>query len=700
MEVLSGNASEPERARRKQDLSPGDIRTLDWSSRPGDILLYPHSPLALVDVFGSEKGVFDLLPLEDENNAEPPSAHTDEPTGSVISLQSRKGRTQRKRANLLTCHSPEELSTKCKRALISNALVKQPGQKRLFIVTGFLKWKANEKAKFPIRSPLLFYPVILVNKRHNQSPTIATRDTHSDAPAELSKLYEVRLDSNHPESNSDLTMHCQRQWGITLPEFRTELPLQDYFAQVAEAIGSTEGVELEFDIALGTAAPPTGEPLRRSEAQAQLPELPKNFAAPLAMAIAKDKDLKELCAVLNLMDDFNNRDINLDETSLSKKNLSQLRELSKKLKALGLEHLDFDTLLKTTSSVAANINIVKSILGGKLINDILQNPEITALHLIRLGGVIELVDKFPMQLSEYRHADLCYQATPGLLRRARHQARLIEDEFAALEEYFVLDKIPTKQQLLSLIDELGHTEHDTDIVDADYFNARRLFMDFSVEAPTTLTTEHRRQLGQLAKVMRFRELFVNNTEYRMALGPGYRGLRTAWDQLEQMTDYSQELSAVLESEKHAARAIAQWDEFRTTYINELETLHNTSDALQGLLRISGKRWQHSPVQALVRHCQSVGENLIALLDHYGPIESHGSKTPAAVLAQFTGNSEKDGRVEFCVGEAQAQIAEISNTQNLSREAVVETLSWLKSASNTAAELSLDIDEILHHLNIA
>ena len=39
-------------------------------------------------------------------------------------------------------------------------------------------------------------------------------------------------------------------------------------------------------------------------------------------------------------------------------------------------------------------------------------------------------------------------------------------------------------------------------------------MEFSIEKPANLTPEHRRLLGQLAKVLRFRELFVNNTEYR------------------------------------------------------------------------------------------------------------------------------------------------------------------------------------------
>lgn len=196
MEVLDGQPSEPNRARRKQDATPGDIRTLDWSSRPGDILLYPHSPLALADVLNSEHGVFDLLPLKDGDEHDTLTTSPELNNTRVVSIQNHPAKKLRDRANLLTCHANEELKDRCKRALIDNALVKQAGQKRLFIIAGFLKWKSNEQDKFPVRSPLLFYPVILVNKRNRETHNNALPELDAETKAMEAQLYEVRLDGN------------------------------------------------------------------------------------------------------------------------------------------------------------------------------------------------------------------------------------------------------------------------------------------------------------------------------------------------------------------------------------------------------------------------------------------------------------------------------------------------------------------------
>ena len=165
-------------------------------------------------------------------------------------------------------------------------------------------------------------------------------------------------------------------------------------------------------------------------------------------------------------------------------------------------------------------------------------------------------------------------------------------------------------------------------------------MEFSIEKPAHLTSEHRRALGQLAKVMRFRELFVNNVEYRAALGPGYRGLRTDWDALESMSEYATELAEVLESETLAAAVIGAWPSFRRAFVIELETLQAAAEATRRLLGVGGARWQSRPVDELVEHAADLGERLTRWHRDYGAV----SPTPPARPPRcWSGSAGASGR---------------------------------------------------------
>lgn len=724
MEVLHGKQPDPDRARRQRDSRPGDDRSLDWSERSNDLLLYPHSPLALADVLCHARGSFDLLPEAGEPELERTTAQP-APNATVPAIVQRKNRrSQRLRANLLTRHPEAELFERCKTTLTANALVSHTGHRRLYLVAGFVSWPDPQNTGKLCRSPLLFYPATLIQKTDTEDQPDFRLDTALSVCEETSNAnndgkakatgqvpqYEVRLASDTPDTNPQLATHCARYWNVELPTFDTSTPLQDYFSLVVEAIAQTDQLELEFDIALGSAnTPVAAAPLPEAP---KLPELPANFDASLAMMITGNKSLQELHAVLNLIGNYNTTGLATDSTNDSAADpltgsataepcIARIHEYSKKLAANGLDNIEFQRLPNLPDNMQRWIDSVRTSLQSDMVNAVLCQPQISARHLIRLAGAIELIDKAPLSMDQYRHPDLCFRATPALLRRARHQARLIEDELASLQSYFVLDKVPAKQQLLSLMEELGGTmNNEPDIVDADYFNARRLFMEFSIEKPNTLTNEHRRLLSQLAKVLRFRELFVNNTEYRLALGPGYRGLRTDWAALEQMGDYAREFSEVLESETLAAHALNDWGRFRSTYINELDVLQQSAEAMRKLLRIVGPVWQTRPANALLAEATEAMERLIQWQEQYGPVGNHAKHTPAAVLAQFTGKSIADVRTETHVGDVQARIKEHLNLGDTTRESLVETLDWLLAASMAATSHQLEISAIVDRLQIA
>jgi len=664
-----------------------------------------YSPLALADILTGTNGRFDLIANSDVEQHSGPS----EPIPINSTREQRKKRTLRNRANLLTQHQQAELPAICKQIQVDNALIKQAGAQRLYLTAGFLRWKTTEPNSNEFRAPILFYPVTLVKKSSDQSADAANDELSNSAnasnsnsqEAESDTAYELHLDGNVPDLNIALYRWCAENESIELPEFESDLPLQDFFAQVAQTIRANKDIDLEFDIALGNSAPPSMENSHSSQA-ITLPDLPQNFDTSLAKAITDNKNLQQLHSVLNLLKDYSSINATVSKlTSDSSDEISLLREYSTQLSEHGLARVEFQQLSNLPELISSWISDVNKALQSNLIKTIIQDESISSRHTIRLAGAIELIDKAPTTIDQYKHGDLCFSATPALLQRARHQAALIEDELSALQETFDLDKVPAKKQLLSLIEELGGTfDQGPDIIDADYFNARRQFMEFSVEKPTNLTTEHRQLLGKLAKVLRFRELFVNNVEYRLALGPGYRGLRTNWAELTTAVEYAQEISEVLESESIAAVVLRDWQTFKTSYITELEMLQHSAESLRKLLSISGSEWQNQPAADLLEYANSLRARLIGWSDKFGDMKHANNKTPAMVLAQFTGKSQEDVLTEIHVGATQATIEQHISSGSISTATVIETIEWLRAASQEATDQQLEINAIVEHLNIA
>jgi len=720
VEVLNGNQSSHNLARRRSDRQEAPQRALTWLMRDGDIVLYPHSPLALADVLAAENGGFDLIAdhgqpaygdddltvAQNEPNAPGSSQST---AAQPSSLQQRRQRKHpRSRANLLTQLSQADLIACCKSIQVENALVKRAGVKRLYLTAGFLHFTDSDEHSLARRAPILFYPATLIRKAHLSDEQFDTNSANtasgSNEDNQADIRYEIRIEGPNPDINKALRDWCTEHAEFVLPEFNPDLPLQDYFAQIAQSISEVENVELQFDIALGNAAPPLTA-ASDTQNQAMLPALPELFDCSLAKAITDNKNLQQLHSVLNLIKDYRT-EVGNEQTLPGAANeatgaVSNLHEYSKKLSGAGLSRVEFQHLPGLPDNLLKWIGRVTEAMESKLVTEVLDLPGISARHLIRLAGVIELIDKAPLTIDQFKHSDLCFSTTPALLQRAKHQASLIEDELSTLQNTFVLDKVPAKKQLLSLIGELGGSlDEEPDIVDADYFNARRQFMEFSIEKPTSLTPEHRSLLGKLAKVLRFRELFVNNVEYRMALGPGYRGLRTDWNVLGGAVEYAQEISEVLESESIAANALGQWNDFRTTYTSELEILQKAADALRKLLWICGSEWQNKATSDVLKQADQTRMKLLAWSDVYGPVETGNSNTPGKVLAQFSGKSQEDVLTEIHVGETQATIDEHLSGGKASADSVVETIEWLRQASQTASDLDLEINAIVAHLNIA
>lgn len=679
MEVLHGNQAGSKQSRRHSDrYALAENRLLDWARHESDIALLPRSPLALLDALTQSGGVLHLMP----NDALASKDHQQD-------NNSRKTGSKEPIFELFTSHSNSELLGQCKKILVENALVKMKGDRQLYLAAGFVSWpkagaaSATDNTQHQ-KAPILLFPAILVRVTNEQR-------------------YEIRLAGDAPEFNSALKQHVEQRYDCQLPAYDPEQPVAGFFTKVTESLQEAGSLELDMSIALGSAAIDSNP---EQVISVNLPEIPTHFNMSLAMSITGNKRLEHLTAVLQLIPDFKHsakhENEGEDTTDCEHTNTTaKLRRYAAKLAAEGLDHVEFRQLPGLPALIGKWNEQIALAAQSQTLQTVLAIPELSSRELIKLAGIIELIDKAPDNIETRAHGDLCFASSTVLLRRAQHQAKLIEEELAALQEHFHLDKLPSKSQLLSLITELGSMSlNEPDFIGADYFNARRQFLEFSKEKPANLTLEHTRNLSQLAKVMRFRELFVNNVEYRAALGRDYKGLRTDWPVLIQTSDYTRELADVLGSESIAAAIMNNWLEFRDSFARELDCFQQAADATRRLLSVVGKRWQTHSIIALSAHAEMIADRLAEWNEQYGSVKNHADKSAAIVLSSFSGPYMDHVLVETQVDETQSRIRQQLADGEIDLEQVSDTLDWLSSASAAASEHDLGIDAIVEHLQTA
>lgn len=670
VEVLHGNQPGSKHSRRQSDKRQNTVnRSLEWTEQESDIHLFPHGLTELSDNLTDQGGIIDLLPFD-------PSA-SDSKTASELSQSSPVGH-----ATLRTQHTNTELLKRCKKILVENALIKHKGERQLYMAASFVSWPATPDAGIRQRAPLLLYPALLVRVTDEQR-------------------YELRMAGTAPEFNNSLQNYLENRFGQQLPAYENNESLSNYLAKLGKAVNSSATLKIDSHLALGS----TSLSHRNEKPETlHLPDVPTNFDIPLAMSITGKKSLDQLTAVLSLIPDFSSLGKirnGVDSTSTTPADIADLRRFATKLAAEGLDHIEFSKLPSLPDWIGKWTLAMQSASTGHTITSVLGVADMSARELIKLSGVIELIDKAPDGIEHLGHGDLCYSNSSTLLRRAQHQSKLIEEELQALRKHFLLDKIPSKSRLLSLISELGNSlERAPDIVEADYFNARRQLLEFCVNKSNSLDVEHHQQLSQLAKVLRFRELFVNNVDYRSALGPAYKGLRTDWDSLIQISDYSRELSEVLGSEGIAASIISHWQDFRRSYIKDLDVLQKGAEATRRVLGLLGADWQSRTIPELIQQSALIATRVAQWQGEYETVDSHANKTPAMVLSSFSGKSMEDVVVESHADETQLHINEQLKSGEISLEQINDTLNWLEQASSAAALHDLDIDAIVEHLQIA
>lgn len=683
---MTGNGDQKGYARRKRDkqqhATSGVIRNLDWQTLATDIELFDQSPLVIAEALATTDGTLRLTPA----TADTPEVNTLESlsqseSGNITSIQSlQTRRDQSDLNNLLTRHTASSLRDRCRKLAVKHALVKKHGEQRLYLAVGMLDWTPvsssvaeEQTTQSRLISPLLFYPMHL--------------ETVENEHSESGFIHSVRNDCDLPEFNYQLASELRNQRGITLPVFKATQTLSEFIEQINDCIANQDDLKLIPRVALGLAKAPAGITSKTQNSTLNSSKLPPQFDVNLAQAVIKDMDMPELQATLRLLTAANDVDLITDDADSdmpSTPEIYEVHEYSTLLHQNGLGHTRFQELPELPEQIEEWCDSIEPVVNSHLVKDVLQQKNIGAVPLLRLAGMLELLDRAAPNIESWVHPDLAYSGTPLLFKRAKYQARLIEEELSNLKDHFHLDRVPPKHQLLQLLDELSASDgQQIEVVDSDYFHARRRFMELSIDKPTTLTDFHKRQLNKLVKVLRFRELFVNNSEYRLALGPAYRGLRTNWDELESHIEYAQEISEYVCNEVIAAQILGNWAEFRTHYLEELDELQVVGRNLHRLLQLGQNRDTDYAVSDLVTNMYSLADRLKHWNNEYGLITNYGDKTPAMLLGIFTGRYSQDRKTEQNVSRTRQMIRQylVSNRDQGSVQRVQRTLEWLTSAAD-------------------
>ncbi|MBX2825061.1 MAG: DUF4011 domain-containing protein, partial [Gammaproteobacteria bacterium] len=392
------------------------MRNLQWGAAPNDIALHPQSALSIVDALNSVGTSITLLPvpdivLDNDQDSDLISTEPDSnnqpaiPSGSnitpIINRSDNRDRTMS--VNLLTLQIAMDLREKCKRLAVESALVRNRREKQLYLTVGMLHWQHQETR---YESPLLFYPVALISE--------ASRNG-------LGYVHQLYNAEGIPDFNYHLRDTFKAATGITLPEYQAQQSLEAYLEKTSERVAGVADLEIDTTMRLGIASAPAGINPELPESHQQLVKLPAYFLPSLAQDLIADHDMDDLRLTLHLLDASN--DFRLEQSETGSLNASTdfaaLRKFATQLCSIGLGHLEFQYLAELPERTIDWIAGVEPVLDSELINRMLRQRDIKAVQLMKLAGIIELLDKAPAEIDALLHRDLAYTATPMLFKRAR-----------------------------------------------------------------------------------------------------------------------------------------------------------------------------------------------------------------------------------------------------------------------------------------
>ncbi len=563
------------------------------------------------------------------------------------------------------------LKRHCDKIIMSTALVKNRGEKQLFLATDFLLWTDPESGAEQL-APLILYPVQLF---------------YNDREPDSSEGFLLYADAHSAVENTTLIEKIRESVDTPIANFDNQNQ-QAFLLSIAVALQSSADISISRKIGINVLAI-GGDDYSQFQDKRFRRKSDRNLDYSLAYSLLKNKSAGETRLILGILDKAPEELFNLSTDSILPG--LRFRDYTLALASMGLGNLG----LKHVANLPDKIDQWSKAISAALQSEILQEwNSISSTSIKLLAGIsdcIHLLEHAPADTSENFHPDHAYRNSLPTLQRAKFQHRLITVELDSLSTIFNLTELPQLEQIKTICEVLDDkNRQERSLVDTGYFHARKNLATLFNNGTVNYGEQEELHLKRLIKILRLRELFINNSEYKLTFGRLFNGMKTNWRALESSIIFSRQIADKTGDEALAAHILEQWNKSGFELV-ELSAV--TSEACQAVNRLTRvlqlSTDSTSKAEELLIQAKALRTKLKTLLDEQS-IEPPFSALNAQTVLDTLGLVE-ESRKRFQTCEDDSQKEEF-------RKRVHETLSWLEGVMSKRDVKTQEVELLLNRMS--
>lgn len=459
------------------------------------------------------------------------------------------------------------LKRHCDKIIMNTALVKNRGEKQLFLATEFLSWN-DASTKTEQLAPLVMYPVqLFYNDRSNS-------DTDN---------FLLYVDTRQAIANQPLLKQVEQQTGQSAPVFEPSDVLK-YLLSMAVFLGTSDVFSFQRKVGINV-LPSDVEGISGINEQRYRRASDQRLNYNFAHGLIRQSSISDLKSLIRIMEPSLLLAHCKGEHELLPD--AMLKENSVSLTSFGLGNISLNHAAELPNKINSWLSDIESIRQKPMIQEWELLSEHQASMYTGLGESLLLIETLSVSNPQYLHGDHAYKSCLPALQRAKFQFRLITSEFESLRAIFNLNELPKQTEIKQLCEVLDDNKslQTSSVIQPSYFRARKKLSNLLNDHSTNYGETEELQLKRLIKIIHLRDLFVNNEEYRLAFGKLFKGMETDWEQLEGLILFSRKLARKTGSEKLSAHILENWSSFSFGLHDEQSDIKTASRAVKRLINI-------------------------------------------------------------------------------------------------------------------
>lgn len=211
--------------------------------------------------------------------------------------------------------------------------------------------------------------------------------------------------------------------------------------------------------------------------------------------------------------------------------------------------------------------------------------DITAIKDFQpLISVLNLVISAPKDIDLNFHFAHMSPSASQILHKARNEAIDIKKKINNLGLFFHLSRLPRYQELKKIAFDL-HTYSSKlfSFLSPTLRKIRRTVGEFVIDQKNVKHPQIVSKLYEMAELMKSAENILNNSEYRRAIGPLYKGIDTEWERIENHISWSQSLKETVGTQSLAEKIISNINHCRELSLKLTLKVKTTLDQVVSVL---------------------------------------------------------------------------------------------------------------------